>query len=1019
MKYIAAILLSAGALCAQNFLTGQSARAVIGQPNFTAQVDDTIQDPSANGFALGGVSGLAYANGTLFVVDSNRVGATPDNDRVVVYSNITSPTFVAGLTLPSATQEIIEQNFASYIRCPVCIVNASFVLGQPDLVTVGANLTQSGFNEPAGIASNGKILVVADTNNNRVLIWNSIPATFNTNADVVLGQAGFDSIAFPPGISQTLMRGPESVWIQGNQLFVADTLNNRVLIWNSIPTQNDQPADLVLGQPNFTTTESAKISTTPTPSSSNMITPTGVSSDGTHLFVADLGQSRVLIWNSIPTQNGQPADVEIGQPNMTTAIPNDSFSGTNATTSGSTDVEVPVMCTTPQPNGADANGNPTYPQRCAYTMSFPRYLLSDGTRLFVADSGNDRVLIYNTIPTQNAVAADEVLGQPDFIGDIVSDSGSAADNVEISNADSVRTPMALAWDGTNLYVSDPFDRRVVVFTASAQPLAPAATFNAASLETFASALFSFAGTITTGDTIAITITNPNNTSPGYTAPVYSYVVVKNDTFDDITKALSNVINGSNSGAGDPVVFARPELGAASILLSARSAGALGNGITYSIVLTGTSGNAATETVSPASGSTAGGTAAATLSPGSLISVFGTGFTDQPATTAPPVAGPLPESLAGVELYIDGVRAPLSYVSATQINSQVPFEFQDANGSSAWVRTTHADGSVTVTNSIALPLAPQNPGVFNEGGTDPRPALAFQASSNALAVIDIEGLPGATSVASVTIGSATYTYTVQTADVTAFNVTTTNPVNGVPTATTTSVTPDVLEIVRENLVSQINADPNSPVTAYEGSQFHYLIMTAKTAGAAGNGIVMSSTATASSTTSLTLTVLTTDLSTGVLGTCCASNGGTLIGANNPAVAGGFFVLYTTGLGSIISSFVPIPGVVSGSGFCPTSTEAEPTQNFTATGVVCTPPPQPVTGSPYAGSAENTVVSFVSATAGGDTANVFDASLVPGSIGVYRLLMQLDSSLPTNSVTPLTVYQDVYNSNTVTMPVQVAP
>jgi len=32
---------------------------------------------------------------------------------------------------------------------------------------------------------------------------------------------------------------------------VADTQNNRVLIWNSIPTQNNQPADLVLGQPNL------------------------------------------------------------------------------------------------------------------------------------------------------------------------------------------------------------------------------------------------------------------------------------------------------------------------------------------------------------------------------------------------------------------------------------------------------------------------------------------------------------------------------------------------------------------------------------------------------------------------------------------------------------------------------------------------------------------------------------------------------------------------------------------------
>ena len=1031
MKYIAAILLSAGVMCAQNFVTGQSARAVIGQPNFTAQVDPTASDPAANGFALGGVSGLAYAGGSLFVVDSNRVGALPDDSRVVVYPSISTPPYVAGLTLPSPTQEIIEENFLSYVRCPVCVVNAGVIIGQPNGSTFGGNLSQSGLNEPAGVASNGQILAIADTNNNRVLIWNSIPQTDNAPADIVLGQTGFTSIATvvsPPVLNASSMRGPESVWIQGNRLFVADTLDNRILIWNSIPTQNNQPADLVLGQPDFTTTQSAKITETPVTSASDIISPTGVSSDGIHLFVADLGQNRVLIWNSIPTQNNQPADVEIGQPNMTTAVPNNSFSGTPATSStDTTDKETPVLCTTPQPNGADAYGNPTYPQRCAYTLDFPRYVLSDGTRLFVADSGNDRVLVYNTIPTQNAVAADIALGEPDFVSDIVSDTlttgatGVTTDNVEISGADSVRTPMALAWDGTNLYVSDPFDRRVVVYTASAQPLAPNAGFNAASLETFASILFSFSGTITTGDKVAIAITDPNNTSAGYTAPSYSYTVLKNDTFDSITKGLSNAINGSNSGAGDPVVFARPEIGAASIVLSARNAGALGNGVSYTTTLTGVNSNAATEAVSPASGSTGGGTAAATLAPGTLIAVFGAGFTDQAAAAAPAGAAALPESLAGTELYIDGVRAPLFYVSATQINAQIPFEFSDANGSTAWVRTQHADGSVTATNSIAFPLAPQNPGIFTlSGGSDPRPALAFQASSNALGVIDIEGLPGATSVASVTIGSSTYSYTVQTADVTALNVTTTNPVNGVATATTTSVTPDVLEIVRQNLINQINADPNAPVTAYEGSQFHYLILTAKIAGAAGNGIVITTTATASSTTSLTLTVLTTYNS--VTATCCASIGGSLIGVNNPAIPGGFLVLYATGLGSIISEQVSIPGQ-TGLIFCPTATSAEPNQNFTDTGVVCTPPPPPTTGSPYTGAAENTVVSFVSALSGsttagggGTTANVFDASLVPGSVGIYRLLVQLDSSLVTNPLTPLTIFQDVYSSNTVTIPVQ---
>jgi uncharacterized protein (TIGR03437 family) len=1015
MKYIAAIVLSAGALCAQNFITGQSARAVIGQPNFTAQVDPTIADPSAAGFALGGVSGLAFANGTLFVVDSNRVGALPDNDRVVAYSGINSPIFVAGLTVPPPTQEIIEENFLSYIRCPVCVVNASFVLGQPNTYTFGPNLTQSGFNEPAGVATNGQILAVADTNNNRVLIWTSMPTTFDQNANLVLGQTGFTSIG-PPAVTQSAMRGPESVWIQGNRLFVADTLNNRVLIWNTIPTQNNQPADIVLGQPDFTTTQTGSVAVTPVTTASSMISPAGVSSDGTHLFVADLGESRVMIWNTIPTQNNQPADVEIGQPDITTAIPNDAFSGTPATTAGSSDVETPVMCNDVVPEQLDANGKPTYQTRCAYTINFPRSVLSDGTRLFVADSGNDRVMVYNAIPTQNAVAADEILGEPDQFTDQVSDSGSAADNVEISGADEVRTPMALAWDGTNLYVSDPFDRRVVVYTASATPLATNSSYNAASLETFASALFTFAGTITTGDVVNLTITNPNNNTVGYTAPVYTYTVAKNDTFDNITKGLAFAVNNSNSSAGDPVITARAELGAATVLLSAKVPGAAGDGVEYSVTLTGTGGNAATETVSPGSGTTAGGTTAATLAPGMLIAVFGSGFTDQAPATAPGGGSiALPETMAGTELYIDGVRAPLLYVSPTQINAQIPFEFSDANGSTAWVRTQHSDGTVTATNSIAMPLAPQNPGIFtlSEGaGTDPRPGLALQASSYALGAIDIEGLPTATSVASVTISGTTYSYTVQTADVTASNVTITNCIpagspNCVSTPTTTSVTPDVLEIIREHLVQQINADPNAQVTAYEGGQFWYLMLVAKTPGAAGEGISITTAATAAGSSSLSLTVLTTYNS--VTATCCASDGGTLITTNNPAVPGGFLVMYATGMGTLATSYVN--GL-----YCPTSNPTHPQQNYTATGVICTPPPPPATGVPFTGAAQNTLINFVSATAGGAAVNVFDTSLVPGTVGLYRLLMQLDSSLTTNSFTPLTVYQDVYTSNTVTIPVQ---
>ena len=38
---------------------------------------------------------------------------------------------------------------------------------------------------------------------------------------------------------------------------------------------------------------------------------------------------------------------------------------------------------------------------------------------------------------------------------------------------------------------------------------------------------------------------------------------------------------------------------------------------------------------------------------------------------------LPRNLGGVEVYMDGIGAPLLYVSPTQINTQMPFEVNDS------------------------------------------------------------------------------------------------------------------------------------------------------------------------------------------------------------------------------------------------------------------------------------------------------------------------------------------------------
>src|SRR5262249_20769056 len=368
------------------------------------------------------------------------------------------------------------------------------------------------------------------------------------------------------------LRGPQGVWIQNGKLFIADTQNHRVLIYNSIPSQNGAAADIVLGQKDFSSFVEPDISQAKVDAqSTNMLNPVSVTSDGLRLFVTDLGHNRVLIWNRIPTSNQAPADVVVGQPDMNGSLPNNSFKidDPNDTTKRSK-----VLC---DATGTDDKGNPTFPPSCNGTLSFPRFALSNGTQLFIADGGNDRVLVFKTIPTQNATAADYVIGQ--LGGDI----NQATDAV-----DSLRTPISMAWDGTNLYVADSYNRRVMVYTPAEHNVPYTGVRNAASLEIFAVGRVTFSGTIKENDQVTIKINDKE----------YKYKIVKDDTFDKVVKAFVGLIN---AGDGDPNVFATPNLVTEAVILTSRIPGDDGNKITLSTTLSDNAVIAATTSGATLSG----------------------------------------------------------------------------------------------------------------------------------------------------------------------------------------------------------------------------------------------------------------------------------------------------------------------------------------------------------------------------------------------------------------------------------
>ncbi len=95
-----------------------------------------------------------------------------------------------------------------------------------------------------------------------------------------------------------------------------------------------------------------------------------------------------------------------------------------------------------------------------------------------------------------------------------------------------------------------------------------------------------------------------------------------------------------------------------------------------------------------------------VAPGSIISILGANLANTTATAD----SPLPTSLGGASVQINGANAPLYYVSGTQINAQVPFE--TALGPATVTVTTDAGVSAMQTVNVA----PTAVGVFEYQGT---------------------------------------------------------------------------------------------------------------------------------------------------------------------------------------------------------------------------------------------------------------------------------------------------------------
>ncbi|MFC4252983.1 hypothetical protein [Sinimarinibacterium flocculans] len=228
---------------------------------------------------------------------------------------------------------------------------------------------------PRGACLAGETLWICDTGHHRLLGWAQAPARDDAPADWVIGQPDFEHEGrnAKGAVGAATLNVPTGIAACGDGLAVADAWNHRVLVWHRRPQASHVPADVVLGQADAAQGESNRGQ--PQPRADRLFWPYGVHWDGAHLWVADSGNRRVLMWRGLPSSHGQPADLVLGQRDF---------------------------------DRRDENGGG---EPDARSMRWPHAIATWNGRVCVADAGNNRVMVWNGVPAAHGAACDHLLGQ--------------------------------------------------------------------------------------------------------------------------------------------------------------------------------------------------------------------------------------------------------------------------------------------------------------------------------------------------------------------------------------------------------------------------------------------------------------------------------------------------------------------------------------------------------------------------------------------------------------------------------
>ena len=185
--------------------------------------------------------------------------------------------------------------YNSSYSVPTSNSNTGFGLNESaDIILSGYGFNNSGgktkLNHPVSVSSDGQKLAVTDRFNNRILIWNTIPNK-KTDPDIVIGQQNFTTQNHGSALNQLNFPG-QVIITPDSKMLVADSENDRVLVWTTFPTVSGQSADYAIPVTDYVSMGDSW--------------PWGVWSNGEKTIITATVAETVLFWNSFPGPSTPP-----------------------------------------------------------------------------------------------------------------------------------------------------------------------------------------------------------------------------------------------------------------------------------------------------------------------------------------------------------------------------------------------------------------------------------------------------------------------------------------------------------------------------------------------------------------------------------------------------------------------------------------------------------------------------------------------------------------------------------------